>query len=111
MTNEIEKNISPTEEQVKEWESKYGKLKRVTVKDPDTGEELRFYFKKIDLRVLRLATNAISQEKDAIKYAEIVLKNTIINGADYLNDSEIFLALVPMVDKLLSAKIAQLEKN
>ncbi len=108
MTNDY---TAPTAEQIAEWEQKYGKLKKVILKGEEGEGDLVFYFKKISLQVLRLAQNAISQEKDSIKYAEIVLNNTVLNNKELLADSDVFLGLLPVVDKLLTSKIAVLEKN
>jgi hypothetical protein len=104
---------TPSAEQIAQWEAKYGKIKKVVVNnnEGEDKEELVFYFKKIDLKTLRLAQNAISVDKDPIKYAEIVLRNSILNNSEYLEDSEVFLSLLPIVDKLLTSKIAVLEKN
>ncbi|GAB4129599.1 MAG: hypothetical protein Fur0027_14590 [Raineya sp.] len=107
---ELSKNTNPSPEELQAWEAKYGKLKKVVLK-AEEGEDMVFYFKKIDLKTLRLAQNAITQEKDSIKYAEIVLKNSVINGSAYLEDSEVFLGLLPIVDKLLTSRVAVLEKN
>lgn len=107
----MKKILKPADEEIKAWEAEHGRLKHAVVKDPDTGEEIHFYFKKIDLNVLRLASRAISEDKDPIRYAEIVLKNTVLNNRELLDDSEVFLSLVPIVDKLLSRKVAELEKN
>ena len=107
---DLSKNINPTAEELQAWEAKYGKLKKVSLK-AEEGEDMVFYFKKIDLKTLRLAQNAITQEKDSIKYAEIVLKNSVVNGSAYLEDSEVFLGLLPIVDKLLTSRVAVLEKN
>jgi hypothetical protein len=107
-----DKNINPTAEQVAAWEEKYGKLKKVVLKSTEEGEaDMVFYFKKIDLKTLRLAQNAITQEKDNIKYADIVIRNSILNGQAYLDDSDVFLGLVQVVDKLLTSRVAVLEKN
>jgi len=108
---ELSKNTQPTDEQVSQWQEQYGRLKKAVVKDAENEEEMAFYFKKIDLKLLRLANQVLTQEKDTVKYAEVILKNTIINGLDCLEDSDVFLALVPIVDKLLTSKVASLEKN
>jgi hypothetical protein len=104
----------PTPEQVEAWVKQYGRLKKATIKDAEgdkAGEEMVFYFKKISLDALRLANQALTQDKDNIKYAEIILANSIVNGLNYLKDADVFIALLPIADQLLTNKIATLEKN
>ena len=115
------KNTNPSPEQVAAWERQYGKLRKVTVREMETDEDdapadneqsvMTFYFRKISLQNLRIANNSLQKDKDGIKYADILLKNTILNGDFYLDDSEVFLAFVPLVDKMLASKVAVLEKK
>ena len=115
------KNTNPSPEQVAAWERQYGKLRKVTVREMETDEDdaladneqsvMTFYFRKISLTNLRIANNSLQKDKDGIKYADTLLKNTILNGDFYLDDSEVFLAFMPLVDKMLASKVAVLEKK
>lgn len=107
------KNTNPTPDQVKEWESKHGKITKVKVADKDgEGEPQYFYFKKPTLQILRLAQKDLVKNRDTFGYATIIIKNTALNGLDVIeNDEEVLLALLPLADEFTTSKVAEIEKN
>lgn len=117
MKEELEKNIaentSPSEEQVKEWEAKHGKLTKVKVSDKDgEGVPQYFYFKKPSLNVMRLAQKELIKSRDTFGYGQIIIKNTVLNGLSVLeSDEEVMLAVLPLADEFTTSKIAEIEKN
>lgn len=104
------KYTNPAEAQVQEWEEKYGKL-RVVVLEEEGEEPMKLYFKKINYDTLKLAMKCISKEKDSVKYAEIILHNTFLGDRAVLEDTDVFVALMPKVDEMISTKVALLEKK
>ncbi len=97
---------NPTPEQLADWEQQHPGLKKVQVED---GKMVCF---KRPTRALVGAANAIlSQTKDPTKYADLILKNCQLNWQEATaQDDELYFALLPLVDSLISVKAAELVK-
>jgi hypothetical protein len=101
---------NPSETQVKEWTEKYGELKKIEVSD---GEHTHIFYAKRTYpnkrQTISLANKKLMETRDIQQYAEIVLRNAIVNGWGVIaNDDDIFLALVPQAEKLVSKYVVHL---
>lgn len=117
MDKEEEKKLAELTElspqQVSLLEAKHGKLTKVKVSDKEgEGKPQYFYFKRPSLQVMRLAQKELVKTRDTLGYAQIIIKNTAVNGLAILeSDEEVMLAVLPLADEFTTSKVAEIEKN
>jgi hypothetical protein len=98
----VERNFN--QEEIAALEKQHPGLKKVQV---DDGKLV--CFKKPDRTLIGQANAVLSSTKNPQKYADIILKNTQLNWQDATaTDDELYYALVPLVDSLITAKTAEL---
>ncbi len=101
---------NPSEAQIQEWKEKYGELQKIEISD---GEKTHIFYAKRTYpnkrQTISLANKKLMETRDIQQYAEIVLRNAVINGWDLIStDDDIFLALVPQAEKLVSKYVVHL---
>ena len=117
MTEVIKTNVKPTAEEIAAWEAQYGKLRQIEVnRENEQGviETLIFCFKKNypNKKMLVGTAQKALLDKDLMKYNEIIIKNSVVNGLDVIElDFEVFMSLTSHVDKIISESVATLVKQ
>lgn len=106
----LELNTNPNPKQVEAWKIKYDKLKKIVVSDDEDAKELIFYFKPLELDELRLA-NAELKKGDYTEYARVIIVNCAINGRSVILKTDVFLAIMPMLEKIITSKTAAFSKK
>ena len=109
-TESLEQNTSPTEQMIKDWKTQYGKVIQIDL-DEEGEQKLTFCFRPIDsMTVVEMANRKLA-DKDTLGYAKVILANSIINGSAHLDNPQIFMALIPVTDKLITNKTLSFKKN
>ncbi|MEG1499384.1 MAG: hypothetical protein RRX93_07830 [Bacteroidales bacterium] len=99
--NEFQKKIDA-------YKAKFGNLYQYEVL-LDNGEKAIFILKQPSRKVLASATAAANG--DSMKYNEIVLKNSVVDGdVSLLEEDSIFYGLSSKLEELISIKIGELKK-
>lgn len=95
-----------TDEKLKEWKEKHGdRLFMIKVEDKLA------VVRKPGRKDLSFATAGSSQGKDALKFAEILLKQCWIDGdQEIMEDDDYFLGAVPTLEALAENKKAEIKK-
>lgn len=95
-----------TDEQLKEWKEKHGdRLFKIKVEDKLA------VVRKPGRKDLSFATAGSSQGRDALKFAEILLKQCWIDGdKEIMEDDDYFLGAVPTLEALAENKKAEIKK-
>lgn len=95
-----------TDEKLKEWKEKHGdRLFMVKVEDKLA------VVRKPGRKDLSFATAGSSQGRDALKFAEILLKQCWIDGdKEIMEDDDYFLGAVPTLEALAENKKAEIKK-
>lgn len=118
MNEQLKQNTSPTEAEVSAWTTSYGKLRKIEVNTEDEEGNpvppMRFYFKRNipnKISMLTLANKKLQENKDSFAYGKIILNAFAVNGQDILNNNEdVLIAVMPLVDSLVTTATAQLGK-
>lgn len=94
-----------SEERIKELKAKNGSIYLITVDDKQA------VFKKPTRHDLSYATTASGQGKDTVKLAEIILRNTFVEGdEEILNDDEYFYGAMPVAMEMFETKQGEIKK-
>ena len=92
-----------TDEQVKGWKKKYGKLFRIKL----DGKECILH--KPDRLILDLAIKS-SKDRDSM-FNETIFKNCWLSGSkEFITDSDLFMGASAKLDKIVKFKEAELEE-
>lgn len=94
-----------TKEQLSKWKEKHGMLFEIKVEDKLA------IVRKPGRKDLSFATAGSSQGKDALKFAEILLRQCWVDGdKEIMDDDEYFLGAVPTLEALAETKKAEIKK-
>lgn len=97
------KNFTATPEQIEAWKSQFGQIFELNI-DGHTA-----YLKKPSRKVMSLALS--SGKTDPIKFGEIILKNTWIDGDQSIQDDDrLFFGAMQQLDQMLEVADGELKK-
>lgn len=100
---EKELGFVATEEQIAQWQKKYGEVRRIEVDDKAC------YVRNVDRKVLGLATT--NAGGDTIKFNEILLRNCWLDGdMEIQNVDSYFLGASATLGELVQVKQATIKK-
>lgn len=98
-----EAKTTPTHPQLAAWKKKHGKIRLVVTQD-ENGEELHFWFRKPDMKVLGIYAKFF--DTDPLAAVQIVFKNCLLNQdlVTYADDVEVMLSIAEGVNTMVKKR-------
>ena len=94
-----------TKEQIDAWKKEHGEIFRIVIASANKA----CYLKKPDRKTLGFA--GVAAKENPMKFPETILKNCWLGGDEEIKtDDDLFLSIVPDLEKLNEIKATELEK-
>lgn len=97
-----------TQREITTLKNKHGKITLVTIEGDEGQEDLHFWFKQPDRKILSAAVKM--GERDQMKGTEVFIENCLVKGPkEQLQDVEVFMALAPQVEALIKIRTTRVK--
>lgn len=100
------RNMKATEEQIKAWKARHGKVSEVEVKD---GESVYYgYFHRPNMATMSAMMS--ESKRDEVKALEILFENTVIECDDEIrNDAVVKISAMTQLGEIMGGCVAKLK--
>lgn len=100
------RNMKATEEQIKAWKAKHGKVSEVKVKD---GESVYYgYFHRPNMATM--SAMIAESKRDEVKALEILFENTVIECDNEIrNDAVVKISAMTQLGEIMGGCVAELK--